>query len=51
VDTEEDKRMGIGDGGNGTRTARRHDQKKEIIILWTRDEKGDCLFQSAVQPF
>src|SRR6218665_364936 len=36
--TEENKRMGIGDGGNGTRTAR-HNQKKEIIILWTRDEK------------
>src|SRR6218665_914664 len=38
MDTEEDKRMGIGDGGNGTRTAH-HDQKKEIIILWTCHEK------------
>jgi len=25
-------------GGNGTRTAQ-HDQKNEIIILWTHDEK------------
>src|SRR6218665_2015864 len=38
VDTEENKRMGIGDSGNGTWTAQ-HNQKKEIIILWTRDEK------------
>jgi len=38
MDTEEDKWMGIGDGGNGTRTAH-DDQKKEIIILWTRHEK------------
>src|SRR6218665_752390 len=37
-DTEENKRMGIGDGGNGTWTAQ-HNQKMEIIILWTRDEK------------
>src|SRR6218665_3864619 len=41
VDTEENKRMGIppiGDGGNGTWTAQ-HNQRKEILILWTRDEK------------
>ena len=38
VDTEENKGMGIGDGGNGTRTDQ-HNQKKEIIILWIRDEK------------
>src|SRR6218665_118906 len=37
-DTEENKRMGIGDGGNGTWIAQ-HNQKKEIIILWTRNEK------------
>ena len=30
--------MGIGDGQNGTWTAQ-HNQKKEIIILWTRHEK------------
>ena len=34
VDTEENKRMGIGDGGNGAGTAQ-HNQKKEIIVLWT----------------
>src|SRR6218665_2455528 len=30
--------MGIGDAGNGTRTAQ-HNQKKKIILLWTCDEK------------
>src|SRR6218665_2703621 len=38
VDTEENKRMGIGYGGEGKSTAQKK-QKKEIIILWTRDEK------------
>ena len=38
VDTEENKRMGIRDGENLTSTAQHH-QKKEIIILWIRDEK------------
>jgi len=38
MDTEEDKRMGVGDGGNGTRAAH-HNHKKEIIILWTYHEK------------
>ena len=37
-DTEENERMSIGNSGNGTGTAQRN-QKKEIIILWTRDEK------------
>ena len=32
------KRMGIGDGGNGTWTAQ-HNQKKEIVILRTRNGK------------
>ena len=30
--------VGIGDGGNGTRTAQ-NNQKKKIIVLWTHDEK------------
>src|SRR6218665_50824 len=37
-DTEENERMSIGNSGNGTGTAQRN-QKKEIIILWTPDEK------------
>jgi len=49
MDTEEDKRMGIGDGGNGTRTAH-HDQRRKLSYFGhVMRKEGDCLEKEIMQ--